>query len=206
MTDRYWSMTELIRNHSEGIDYQIVERTGILPVLVVAPHGGKIEPCTTELAELTAGKDFSFYSFMGSMARGNYTILHVSSHRFDEPRLLRVLPRADRVITFHGERRSPGSSVLVGGKDSELAAAVRDGLRAAGFDARESPPGLEGEHPLNVCNRGRKRGGCQLELSRPLRSELRMTRVRGRFVESVRQAVVGVLERGHDGAVPEGSA
>ena len=50
----------------------------------MAPHGGGIEPGTTEIAEAVAGHEHTFYSFSGVKARGN-SVLHITSSRFDEP-------------------------------------------------------------------------------------------------------------------------
>jgi phage replication-related protein YjqB (UPF0714/DUF867 family) len=57
--DKYNDFNHLAANESAGVDYRI--RT--LPVgstLVLAPHGGGIEPGTSELTEAIAAADHSF--------------------------------------------------------------------------------------------------------------------------------------------------
>ena len=51
---------------------------------IIAPHGGGIEPGTTELAEAIARNDFSFYTFEGKKRTSNRD-LHLTATRFDEP-------------------------------------------------------------------------------------------------------------------------
>ncbi|WP_261338761.1 poly-gamma-glutamate hydrolase family protein [Rhizobium leguminosarum] len=47
----------------EGVDFRIgVTR---IPVAIVAPHRGHIEPHTSEIAAAIAGEDFSLYLFEG---------------------------------------------------------------------------------------------------------------------------------------------
>jgi phage replication-related protein YjqB (UPF0714/DUF867 family) len=53
-------------------------------VAVIAPHGGGIEPGTSELATAIAGDDFSLYLFEGLKSAGNGE-LHITSTNFDEP-------------------------------------------------------------------------------------------------------------------------
>jgi phage replication-related protein YjqB (UPF0714/DUF867 family) len=60
MVKAYKSFGELSYNESEGQDYVIRTCLRNSPVLVMAPHGGKIEPGTAEIAEAIAGNDHSF--------------------------------------------------------------------------------------------------------------------------------------------------
>jgi Poly-gamma-glutamate hydrolase len=69
---------------------------------LVAPHGGGIEPGTSELADAIAGSDLSFYTFEGLKSSGN-TDLHITSTRFDEPMCLTLLASSSVVVTLHGE-------------------------------------------------------------------------------------------------------
>ena len=51
---------------------------------------------------------------------------------------------------------------------------IRDCLEASGFQTDRHPdPDLQGISRRNICNKGRRRCGVQLELSRDLRDELR---------------------------------
>ena len=62
--DKYKDFTQLAANESAGVDYQIRTRPAGT-TLVLAPHGGGIEPGTSELAEAIAASDHSFYILRG---------------------------------------------------------------------------------------------------------------------------------------------
>ena len=63
--DRYASYAELNIREREGIDYRVCVTNRQSPVAIVAPHGGKIERWTSELAVAIAGDTFSVYCFEG---------------------------------------------------------------------------------------------------------------------------------------------
>jgi len=172
MTSPYSTFKELAKSESEGKDYQVRIDLRDSPVLVMAPHGGKIEPMTAEIAEAIAGHDYSFYSFEGLKENGN-NILHIESHFFDEPRGLQAVRRADIVITVHGQLNRKDAFVMIGGLHNGLGSEIRRQLEAAGFQIRPVGKGLEGIDPMNICNRGRLKAGVQLEVSRKVRDLLR---------------------------------
>jgi phage replication-related protein YjqB (UPF0714/DUF867 family) len=70
---------------------------------LIAPHGGGIEPGTSEVADAIAATDFSFYAFEGIKADGNRRDLHITSRRFDEPRCVDLVKASPQVISIHGE-------------------------------------------------------------------------------------------------------
>jgi phage replication-related protein YjqB (UPF0714/DUF867 family) len=79
------------------------------------------------------------------------------------------MSHADWVVTIHGEASS-GEVVYLGGLDEELTGNIETELRAAGFVTdRHTNPDLQGRHQNNICNRGIRGRGVQLELSRGLR-------------------------------------
>jgi phage replication-related protein YjqB (UPF0714/DUF867 family) len=196
--DRYESFEELREHAIEGYDFRIRTVTRLCQNAVIAPHGGGIEPGTSELAEAVAGTAFSFYAFEGIRANNNRD-LHITSTRFREPRCEALLAAAPVVITLHGED-SDDEAVFIGGLAHELLKAVGESLKAAGFGVeRHANPALQGASRENLCNRGTRREGVQLELSSGLRSTFfeGLTR-RGRrkttdrfaaFVEALRNGV-----------------
>ena len=97
----YHSYRELKENETEGQDYRIRKKWGPSGIAVMAPHGGGIEPGTTEIAEAVAGKAHTFYSFSGLKAKGNAR-LHITSRRFDEPVGVAIAEHSDVVLTIHG--------------------------------------------------------------------------------------------------------
>ena len=189
MVKTYMSFGELSCNETEGWDYTIKTCHRNNPVLVMAPHGGKIEPGTTEIAEAIAGDDHSFYSFQGMKADGN-GVLHVQSHLFDEPRATEVLKGAEIVVTVHGHADREDGFVMVGGLDTILKSKIEGELGRAGVQIREATQGLRGIDPANICNRGCSGKGVQLEISRKLRDSFRADRDRLReFADTVRRGI-----------------
>jgi phage replication-related protein YjqB (UPF0714/DUF867 family) len=189
MTSSYKSFKELREREEEGRDYRIRMTPKDGQVLVMAPHGGKIEPGTAEIAEAIAGPDYSFYSFEGLKADGN-SVLHVESHLFDEPRALEAIEKAYIVITIHGQLNRKDAFVMIGGLNDGLGSEIKRGLEASGFQTRPPTEGLEGIDPMNICNRGGVKQGVQLEMSRKVRELLRTNRDQlHSFADAVRKAI-----------------
>lgn len=164
--DSYHSFLDLSHHEEEGIDYRILVRSGFPEIAVVAPHGGGIEPGTTEIAEAIAAGEHPFYSFEGLKVSGNGR-LHLTSTRFDEPLGMDLMKRAGVVLALHGcEGERP--VVFVGGLNWGLRNRVRNAMEHAGFNVDEHPR-MMGIDPTNLCNLGRRGGGVQLEISAGLR-------------------------------------
>lgn len=190
--DKYQSFAELSQHEVEGRDYQIraapVEGAG---VAILAPHGGKIEFLTSELAWSIAGSDYNCYAFEG-IKRNHNAELHVTSSSFDEPNALSLVARCDVVVTVHG-LDGDAMEIQVGGRDTALGERIDCKLREAGFTSRVETAGpYAGFDPDNICNRGKSGAGAQIEIRAGLRRALE--RDRGRFdafVNAVRLAVAG---------------
>jgi phage replication-related protein YjqB (UPF0714/DUF867 family) len=173
----------------ERKDYQIRFYLRDERVLIMAPHGGKIERMTSEIAEAIAGDNYSFYSLEGLKEDGN-SLLHIESHLFDEPRALRAVEKADIVVSVHGQLNHKEEFIMVGGLNIDLRSQIRRQLEAAGFQTRPPTEGLQGIDPDNICNRGRWKGGAQLEISRKVRDSLRSDANRLQlFADAVRKAI-----------------
>jgi phage replication-related protein YjqB (UPF0714/DUF867 family) len=195
MTSPYRSFEELKSRELEGKDYQIRSHLRDERVLIMAPHGGKIEPTTTMIAEAIAGENYSCYSFEGLKEEGN-GVLHIESHLFDEPQVLQAVKEADVVITVHGQLNHQEGFIMVGGLHVDLRSEIRRRLEAVGFQTRTPPEGLQGIDPENICNRGRLKGGIQLEVSRKERDLLKTDKERlERFASAVREAIQRFLRK-----------
>ncbi len=171
MSDKYSSFSTLAEIEVDNRDYcvRLQERSGT--VVVVAPHGGGIEPGTSEIAEAIAGDDLSFCAFEGLKPRGNRD-LHITSTRFDEPQCTGLVTTSPWAIAVHGED-SKKDVVYLGGLYLEMCGRVRDALSARRFTVKtHSNPGLQGLAPANICNRGKRGRGVQLELSEGFRLSL----------------------------------
>ena len=173
MADTYPNFAALEQNERAGIDYAIVVRREEPAFAIVAPHGGGIEPGTSEIADAIASRKWSFYTLEGLKRSGN-SILHITSTCFDEPMCLVLLRNTSRVVTIHGEESDDdGEAVFVGGLDGQLGTSIWDQLTAQGFDVRKHPDrDLQGLDPKNICNRGTTGAGVQLELSLAVRETL----------------------------------
>jgi phage replication-related protein YjqB (UPF0714/DUF867 family) len=171
--DRYANFAALAAAECRGVTYQIrsVERASL--VLIVAPHGGAIETGTSRIAEAIAGDDYSFYGFEGLVPDRAHRDLHITAVHFDEPLGCRLIAAADMVIAVHGrwDRNDP-ETVWLGGLDDPLRDAIGAALCVAGFAALTSGHRFPGRQPENLCNRGRRRAGVQLEIPTTVRDGL----------------------------------
>jgi len=138
------------------------------PVAVIAPHGGEIEDGTSELARAIAGEEFNLYSFEGTRAARNYRALHLTSHLFDEPECLSLIAQCGFVVAIHG-CAGDEPAVFLGGLDVTLRDLLADALARARVAAASSGHRFPAVHPNNVCNRGARGKGVQIEITRPLR-------------------------------------
>lgn len=174
MPDRFGSYEELSKVYANGVDFSIMSR----PVegsnlLVMAPHGGKIEPLTSELAARVAGASHSLYLFEGCMKSKNKD-LHITSHMFFEPALDSLLNEHRSALAFHG-RRNDGDSetIFLGGLDRDRISSIAPALRDVGFKASSEGHKFPGSHPRNTCNRCSSGRGVQFELPTSLRNMLK---------------------------------
>lgn len=127
-----------------------------------------IEVGTSEIAHIIAGSEYSLFSFEGLKPYGTNRDLHITSHQFDHPDCLSMAARSEFVITLHGCLGT--SQIHVGGLDAELAAQLAKHLSGAGFTTDAQSLKYPGRHPLNICNRGARSKGAQLEISYDLRT------------------------------------
>ena len=170
-TDRYYNFTQLASQEREGVDYLIRSSVRVSSVAIIAPHGGFIEPGTSQIAEFVAGTSFSFYSFEGLRNRP-HSELHITSTRFDEPICLELIGRCDAVIAIHG-LAGAREEAHIGGLAFALRNSICKELRLAGFLAHTLESGrYAATAQNNVCNRGATSQGVQLELTRELRNSL----------------------------------
>lgn len=193
------SFADLAAAYDEGADFVItrVQRPGST-VGIVAPHGGRIEAHTAEIATAIAGADFSLYVLDGIRSTGNYAALHLTSHYFDEPGCLELLSNCDDVVAIHGCKVA-GEVVLVGGLDNELAAELGAAMTKMGLECHLDGHEFPGTHPNNICNRGRRGVGVQLELSGAFRESSPHKR---KLVAAVREVLLlRVARRTQPGAV-----
>jgi phage replication-related protein YjqB (UPF0714/DUF867 family) len=197
--DLYASNSDLYRDRVEGADFSrrarrrdvfdddLTQRGPVPLSTVVAPHGGGIEPGTSELclaiagfhpATLapTGGPTHDYWMLEGLLSTGN-DILHVTSTHCDDAMALSLCGGARTVLSLHGCSVSAADGlgeVLVGGRNVELRGLLITRLTAAGFDAVDATghPSLGGVAPENLTNRTLLGAGAQLEIVTPVRNAM----------------------------------
>ena len=134
--DVYQNFAELSEAEREDLDFRIsaVKRDGSNTV-IVTPHGGAIEPGTSEVAKEVAKNDLSLALFEGIKPKNNKR-LHITSTNFDEPRFVELVQVSDTVVSIHGEG-SDELSVFLGGRDVELRAKLKSVLEWHGYSAQK---------------------------------------------------------------------
>lgn len=186
--DRYATYVELSRNQIEGEDYRVTVLRRGSGIAVIAPHGGRIERGTSEVARAIAGDDLDLYLFEGCLPSLNFETLHLTSRHFDEPRALALIAGCHTVLAVHGVADT-GERALLGGRESALASMIADRLFVRGVRALVSGHRYPGRDAANVCNRGSSGQGVQLELS----DRLRGGPLEPAVVEAVRRALLDRL-------------
>jgi phage replication-related protein YjqB (UPF0714/DUF867 family) len=169
-SDEFRCYDDLAQHYLEDVDYAVhVVARDRSQVAVLAPHGGRIEGRTSEVARLIAGDEHRLYLFEGLRTTGdNFDCLHLASRYFDEPRALDLIRDCDTVVAVHGYAAA-GPDVLLGGLNEPLKGKIGRALGEAGFSYETDGHRFPGTQPFNICNRGRSGRGVQLELSEGLR-------------------------------------
>jgi len=101
--DKYATFADLAAHERAGVDYRVAALARGARALIAAPHGGSIEPGTSEIAIAIAGTNLSLYLFEGLQGRRQGE-LHITSSRFDEPNFRDLAATADVVVAIHGRR------------------------------------------------------------------------------------------------------
>ena len=168
---RYHAFAELIKHEQAGKDYRQIVRVRESAIAVLAPHGGGIEPGTSELAEAIAGDELSLYCFEG-LKRDDNDILHITSTQFDAPKCVALVEDAQIAVAVHG-CRGPTPIIYVGGRHAPLKQRLIARLHQAGFRTQHDDNHAHaGRLSTNICNRGRAGRGIQLEITQGLREHL----------------------------------
>ena len=187
----------------EGVDYarrhrrhgrfdDSLARTCEVPkTTIVAPHGGGIEPGTSELCLAVAGYHpaalpetppagvtYDYWMFEGVRADDNAP-LHVPSTGCDDGMALSLCGGSKNALALHGFRPEPElpadtQIILVGGRNHTLKEYLLAGFEDTDLDAVDAAQHgeLDGSEPLNIVNRTLLGMGAQLELSTPLRDAM----------------------------------
>ena len=167
--DRYSSFKELQRHETLDKDYTLALQDAGSRVTIIAPHGGKIEPRTSDLAKRLAGDNYNFYCFEGIKDKDN-ACLHITSHRFDEPAAVDLVSKSRIVVAVHACTGTAGL-VHIGGLNKRLGRMIAVELQDRAINVSFDHPRFQGSNPDNICNRGATGIGVQLEVTRDLRDD-----------------------------------
>ena len=152
-------------------------------LILIAPHGGDIEPFTDRQAEWVASRLAGVTSWRclgfqpGGSALRAWHITSVDIREEGFPLLQKVMPRGfTHAVAFHGSSE-PG--ILIGGAASailkeDIRDAVDCAISGSKIDVRVAVPGdkFDGDDPRNIVNRLTASGssGVQIEQSGDARS------------------------------------
>ena len=180
-------------------DYTIeIDEVNGSDVVVISPHGGKIESHTSQITQDLAERymwnryDFSGHGSTDCLSGlGNYARLHITSTNFDEPQALELVSSHPKSVAIHGykkEREYPEGTICVGGGNKAQKSAFIDRIQDNQYAFPEyelraidpTKPGsgkmcndLKGQKAKNIVNRNSsKKGGLQLELNIVMRKDL----------------------------------
>ena len=193
MNHKYSCFEDLAKSEIEGEHYQISCQDLIgSPCIIVAPHGGTIEPGSAEIARAVAADNFGWYLFESKrIYDDNYVSLHITSHRFNEPVCMSLIDRYDWVITIHGCSDTT-EIVYLGGLETNLITKVSNALNYFNIPNTRNCQRFPGTNPNNLCNRGILRKGLQVEVSVPLRDAQKCDLIAG----GIRKGVGAFLKSG----------
>lgn len=162
--DKYKSMTDLQQHTTEGKDWQIHTNDEKNKTVVMAPHGGGIEPGTSEVAREIADKSKSGYYSFSAIRPVNNQQLHVTSANYNEPKAEQMVGQSDRTVSIHKTARE-GRDAYIGGRDQALRNSISQSLTKEGFNVGEATGNIAGQNPQNIVNRNRNGAGVQIEVS-----------------------------------------
>jgi phage replication-related protein YjqB (UPF0714/DUF867 family) len=168
--DKYKSFEELRKNEPpKNYVVDCCDRSSKFGI--IAPHGGGIEPGTSEIAEHIARDTLSYFVFKGVKNKLNKD-LHIASKRYDEPQARSLVQASDIAVSIHGEEGN-NEKVYIGGLNANLISELTTVLEASGFSVSKTlPAGLAGKDPNNICNDCKSKEGLQIEISHGLRKKM----------------------------------
>jgi phage replication-related protein YjqB (UPF0714/DUF867 family) len=193
--DKYQNFATLSRAETRGTDYGIRVVRVDSPVAIIAPHGGYIERGTSQLASGIALDSFNLYCFEGLREGREHCELHITSTRFDEPQCVDLVRDSDWVVAVHGRAdENDAKTIWLGGLDVVLRDRIAAALERADFLWLSDPPKHRAQAADNICNRGRRGRGVQLEFPLSLRKSLLANQfILDRLASAIRAAIAATI-------------
>jgi len=145
--------------------------------LIFTPHGGGIEQGTSEICTTIANDTHSYYLFEGRL-KSNCVRLHITSHKFDEPKLIKLLRNHNYGVSIHGMTNQAkfniGADIYLGGLNKSLITITTQVLGDYNFETTNNivnpTSALSGLDKQNITNKCAKGEGMQIEISENLRT------------------------------------
>ena len=182
----YSNFKELEKNEVGNYTIECIDKGS--HIIIIAPHGGRIEPRTDTIAKTIAYQNFNYYGFISERgkikARKN---MHITSHKFDEPKALELVGKSEIVIAIHGcknlhSQRSNKKEIFIGGLNKDLKTKLEKVLKESSLHVSFLRK-FAGEEEDNICNRGSTKAGVQFELTSSFRNDGELCRI---FISTVR--------------------
>lgn len=182
----YHGYADLKKHQQLGQDFDvIVSPQSESRIAVIAPHGGKIERGTSNIARQIAKHDFNLYLFEGKKPSNNYETLHLTSHRFDEPQCLRLISKLPIVVAIHG-CNGKEEKIYLGGRDDKTKVKLAEAFEEMKLNVQLENHAYPGTHRSNICNRGLTKKGVQIELT----DSLRETAAEAKVISAIRKVLL----------------
>ncbi len=188
--DKYKNYAELAAQNTEGVDYRIEVLDLNSPITLMAPHGGPIEPGSSELLR-EVSRGLNQYHFIGMKADNNFD-LHLTSANFDEPRAVNLAQKSKTCVSFHGYIGKGENAICIGGANKKLAQEIKTALDKSNPDFEVLYPCLKypGAHPKNIVNLCEEQG-VQLEMSTTFRDRIQQDEVfKKKIADIIRETIV----------------
>lgn len=164
--DRFKTMKELMASVSKddyNLEINLIKESN---VLIVSPHGGRIEFGTSELSKVIAGNEFNRFDFSGKLKHENFKNLHVTSTGYGVKELDAMNLECSVTLSLHGFKEPYGSKLtLIGGLDEHGKNKVLEELTKNGFNALLATDRFTAASPDNIVNKNKRKMGIQLEIS-----------------------------------------
>ena len=180
--DLYKNYNHLLSDYKLNENF-IIECNNKTNVLIFTPHGGGIEPGTTELVKEIASTDMSYYSFTAKRKNDN-KLLHITSTNFDEPTCLAMQSIATTSIAIHGSNEKE-PLIYIGGQDIQMIRHINEIFQKNDLDKYKAPflRDILGLSKNNIVNKNAIKAGVQFEFSYGIRKMMfeNVDKVKGRI-------------------------
>jgi phage replication-related protein YjqB (UPF0714/DUF867 family) len=179
--------------------FSVHTRINSLRAAVFAQYGGLSEPGTDICAAQIAGETLSLHTVVSCRAiweadNGENRLVPRPLH--NHPDGIALAESCQTVISVRGRHacHDPSGEVCVDGLDIALIVSLAETLAAAGFVVNEGQSQSRAKHPDNICNRGIRMRGVELDISHELMSRLlNDADTMARFATGVRTGLQPIL-------------